>query len=149
MTLNHTVRHAVRRALAVGAVAMFGAGALVANAKPAPTPKPQAGSQAVPAPSQNNSASLAASQLQTIVVTGTMIPRPESETSAAITIISAKSLKNLGVTNVEQAIDNVTSIQGFVAWGKSGETIAAVPGPDSVTSSVPSASVLGLSPGVI
>ena len=109
MTLNHTVRHAVRRALAVGAVAMFGAGALVANAKPAPTPKPQAGSQAVPAPSQNNSASLAASQLQTIVVTGTMIPRPESETSAAITIISAKSLKNLGVTNVEQAIDNVTS----------------------------------------
>ncbi len=111
MTLNHTVRHAVRRALAVGAVAMFGAGAVVANAKPAPAPAPKPGAQAVPAPSssQNNGKSLAASQLQTIVVTGTMIPRTEAETAQAITIIKASSLKTMGVVNIEQALNTVTS----------------------------------------
>lgn len=109
MTGNYTVRQAVRRALAAGAVAVIGAGALVANAKPAPTPKPQGQSQAVPAPTQSKSQSAAAMQLQTIVVTGTLIPRPASETAAAITIISADTLKNQGLTNVEQAVDQVTS----------------------------------------
>ena len=102
---NYTVRHAVRRALAIGAIVAVGAGAMLANANPAPTPKPQSDSQSVPAPADKN----AAAQLQTIIVTGSMIPRPASETSTAITIITAKSLKNMGLTNVEQAVDNVTS----------------------------------------
>ena len=109
MTGNDNVRQAVRRALAAGAVAVIGAGALVANAKPAPTPKPQAQSQAVPAPKQSKNQNAEAMQLQTIVVTGTLIPRPASETAAAITIISADTLKNQGLTNVEQAVDQVTS----------------------------------------
>ena len=105
---NYTVRHAVRRALAIGAIVAVGAGAMLANANPAPTPKPQSDSQSVPAPASQAKKNESA-ELQTIVVTGSMIPRPASETSTAITIITAKSLKNMGLTNVEQAVDDVTS----------------------------------------
>jgi iron complex outermembrane receptor protein len=104
MTVNHTIRQAVRRALAVGALAVFGAGGL-ASAKPAPKPKPQP--QAVPAPAASPHS--AAPQLQTIVVTGTMIPRTEAETAQAITILKTSSLKNMGIVNVEQALGTVTS----------------------------------------
>ncbi len=106
---NYTVRHAVRRALAIGAIVAVGAGAMLANANPAPMPKPQAGAQSVPAPASQAKKDASASILQTIVVTGTMIPRSSAETAEAITIIKASTLKNLGVTNVEQALGTVTS----------------------------------------
>ena len=106
---NYTVRHAVRRALAIGAIVAVGAGAMLANANPAPTPKPQSDSQSVPAPASSAKKNSSASVLQTIVVTGTMIPRSSAETAQAITIIKASTLKNLGVTNVEQALGTVTS----------------------------------------
>ena len=104
---NYTVRHAVRRALAIGAIVAVGAGAMLANASPAPMPK--AGAQSVPAPAAQAKKNDSASVLQTIVVTGTMIPRSSAETAEAITIIKASTLKNLGVTNVEQALGTVTS----------------------------------------
>ena len=102
------VRSAVKRALACGAIAALGAGTLVAYATPAPTPKAQAttaqaGAAAAPATSN------VPSQLQTIVVTGTMIPRTDSETAEAITIIKSASLRHLGVVNVEQALNTVSS----------------------------------------
>ncbi len=106
---NYTVRHAVRRALAIGAIVAVGAGAMLANANPAPTPKPQSDSQSVPAPASSAKKNGSASVLQTIVVTGTMIPRSSAETAQAITIIKSSTLKNLGVTNVEQALGTVTS----------------------------------------
>ena len=110
MTENLAVRHAVRRTLAVGAVAMLGAGALVANAKPAPTAKPQSSqSQTVPAPASKSSSTISAPQLQTIVVTGTMIARPETATAEAITVIKTNALRNKGIVNIEQAVDQIAA----------------------------------------
>ncbi|MGH8201718.1 MAG: TonB-dependent receptor plug domain-containing protein [Steroidobacteraceae bacterium] len=48
-------------------------------------------------------------QLQTVIVTGSMIARPAVETAEAITILKADALKNQGITNVEQALNTVTS----------------------------------------
>ena len=102
------VRSAVRRALAIGAIAAMGAGTLVAHATPAPSPKPLAtAAQAGPTPPPAKSTQ--PSSLQTIVVTGTLIPRPESQTAEAITIVKARHLRNLGVTDVEQAVDQVSA----------------------------------------
>ena len=47
--------------------------------------------------------------LQTVIVTGTMIARPAAETAEAITILKADALKNQGITNVEQALNTLTS----------------------------------------
>ncbi len=104
---SSAVRGAVRRALAIGAIAAIGAGPLAANATPAPSPKPKAAAaQAGPAaPAQAKQPSA----LQTIVVTGTLIPRPESQTAEAITILKAKHLRNMGITDVEQAVDQIAA----------------------------------------
>jgi iron complex outermembrane receptor protein len=48
-------------------------------------------------------------ELQEIVVTGSMIKRVNAETAEAITIVKMDALKDLGVTNVEQALALVTS----------------------------------------
>ncbi|HEV2271644.1 MAG TPA: TonB-dependent receptor plug domain-containing protein, partial [Steroidobacteraceae bacterium] len=47
--------------------------------------------------------------LQTVVVTGTMIARPAVETAEAITILKADAIKNQGITNVEEALNTLTS----------------------------------------
>ena len=49
------------------------------------------------------------SQLQEIVVTGSMIKRINAETSEAVSIVKIEALKDLGVTSVEQALALVTS----------------------------------------
>jgi iron complex outermembrane receptor protein len=49
------------------------------------------------------------SELQEIVVTGSMIKRVNAETAEAVTIIKMDTLKDLGVTTVEQALSLVTS----------------------------------------
>jgi iron complex outermembrane receptor protein len=49
------------------------------------------------------------SLIQEVVVTGSMIARPAAETAEAITVIQADTLKNQGITNVEQALNTVTS----------------------------------------
>ena len=48
-------------------------------------------------------------ELQEIVVTGSMIKRPNAETAEAITILKADDLKEQGITNVEQVIGTLTS----------------------------------------
>ncbi len=48
-------------------------------------------------------------ELQEIVVTGSMIKRPNAETAEAITILKADVLKDQGIVNVEQAINTLTS----------------------------------------
>jgi iron complex outermembrane receptor protein len=48
-------------------------------------------------------------QLQEIVVTGSMIKRPNAETAEAITILKADALKDLGITNVEQVLNQLTA----------------------------------------
>jgi iron complex outermembrane receptor protein len=48
-------------------------------------------------------------QLQEIVVTGSMIKRPNAETAEAVTVVKMDSLKDLGITSVEQALSLLTS----------------------------------------
>src|SRR5271168_4437418 len=48
-------------------------------------------------------------QLQEIVVTGSLIKRTQAESAEAITIIKADSLKDQGITNVEQALNTLTA----------------------------------------
>ena len=47
--------------------------------------------------------------LQTVVVTGTMIARPAAETAEAITVIQASALKDEGLVDVEQAVDQIAA----------------------------------------
>jgi iron complex outermembrane recepter protein len=47
--------------------------------------------------------------LQEIVVTGSMIKRPNAETAEAVTILKADALKDQGIVNVEQVIGTLTS----------------------------------------
>jgi iron complex outermembrane receptor protein len=48
-------------------------------------------------------------ELQEIVVTGSMIKRPNAETAEAVTILQSDALKEQGITSVEQAIGTLTS----------------------------------------
>ena len=50
-------------------------------------------------------------QLAEVVVTGSLIKRPNAETAEAISIISADDLKNQGITTVEQALALVSANQ--------------------------------------
>src|SRR5579863_3045112 len=66
--------------------------------------------QATPPPATTTSGDAGSSQqLQTVVVTGTLIARPAAETAEAITVIQASALKNEGLVNVEQAVDQIAS----------------------------------------
>ncbi|MFZ0498677.1 MAG: TonB-dependent receptor [Steroidobacteraceae bacterium] len=127
MTVNQSVRHAVRRTLTIGAIAALGAGSFAAHAAqpdtgestavktttkastakaaPAKAPLRVAQAQTTPAPTPT----LTPAVLQTVVVTGTLIARPASETAEAITIVKADALKNQGIVNVEQALDTLTN----------------------------------------
>ncbi|MGD0491842.1 MAG: TonB-dependent receptor [Steroidobacteraceae bacterium] len=55
------------------------------------------------------SSSTDVNELQEVVVTGSMIKRPDAETAEAITILKADTLKDLGITNVEQVMNQLTS----------------------------------------
>ncbi|HEV2441890.1 MAG TPA: TonB-dependent receptor, partial [Steroidobacteraceae bacterium] len=65
------------------------------------------GPQTTPAPA--TASTLAPPTLQTVIVTGTMIARPAAETAEAITILKADALKDQGITNVEAALNTLTS----------------------------------------
>lgn len=104
MTVNHSVRYAVKRALAVGAIAAFGAGSLVANAKPAPKPAPQNAAAAA----QQSAASPA--ELQTIVVTGSLIRRTNFlDAPNPVQVISAKTMTQTGFTSLTDVLKNISS----------------------------------------
>jgi iron complex outermembrane receptor protein len=103
MTVNHNVRHAVRRALAVGAIAVFGAGGL-AIAKPAPTPKPQP--QTVPTA---GSSAAQPKALQTIVVTGSLINQTSIDTPSPVQVLTAADIKNSGLTSVGDVLRRLSA----------------------------------------
>ena len=56
----------------------------------------------------------APTKLDKIEVTGSMIKRTNAETSEAVTVISVQSLKNMGITSVEQALQQITSHQAQI-----------------------------------
>jgi iron complex outermembrane recepter protein len=62
--------------------------------------------QAPAAPADNS--------IQEVVVTGTMIKRSSAETAEAVTIITADSLKDQGITTVEQALEQISANQQAV-----------------------------------
>src|SRR5215469_13964714 len=47
--------------------------------------------------------------LQEVVVTGSLIRRPNAETAEAITVLKADALRDQGITNVEQVLNTLTS----------------------------------------
>ncbi|HEY1888895.1 MAG TPA: TonB-dependent receptor [Steroidobacteraceae bacterium] len=132
MIVNQPVRYAVRRALAIGAIAALSAGSIAAHAtqsdatntataKSATTKSTTAKTgnaqapivlaQATSSESTTEAAPTTAAPptLQTVIVTGSMIARPSAETAEAITILKSDALKNQGITSVEQALNTVTS----------------------------------------
>jgi iron complex outermembrane receptor protein len=136
MRPNRELALAVRRALATGTIALCGVGAAAAYAQQATPPQATtaqaspvktatqhastakkstakkserillAQATTVPAPADNNAPP---PTLQTVVVTGTLIARPAAETAEPITIVKSDSLKNQGLTNVEQAVDQISA----------------------------------------
>jgi iron complex outermembrane recepter protein len=135
MSVKHSVRYSVRLVLALGALAACGAGSLAAHAQQATsitaktTGTKTTGTKSTAAkstaaktitanapivlaqttpPAPANSV-LSPPVLQTVVVTGTLIARPAAETAEAITVVQASTLQNMGIVNVEQALDTVTS----------------------------------------
>ncbi|HEY1890190.1 MAG TPA: TonB-dependent receptor [Steroidobacteraceae bacterium] len=133
MIPNRELALAVRRVLATGTIALCGAASMAAYAQQATTAQPavpqattaKAAVKSAKTPTvkkpillaqatESTTAAAPASpaepaQLQTVVVTGTLIARPAAETAEPITIMKADALKNQGLTNVEQAVDQITA----------------------------------------
>ena len=72
---------------------------------------------------------------QKVIVTGSMIARTNAETAEAITVLTAESLKNMGITTVEQALQQISSNQSAVVtastvstWGTGGGSFASLRG---------------------
>jgi iron complex outermembrane receptor protein len=70
-------------------------------------------------------------EMQEIVVTGSMIKRVNAETAEAVTVVKMDTLKDLGVTTVEQALSLVTSNNATVTTGSN---VASFNGGASVAS---------------
>ena len=101
MTVNHTVRHAVRRALAIGAIAVLGAGALAANAQQATTTAPPAAGTQTKAKS--------AQTLQTIVVTGSLISQTSIVTPSPVLIMSKQAIIQSGYTSISDVLRHISA----------------------------------------
>ena len=72
---------------------------------------------------------------QRVTITGSMIPRTSAETSEAITVITADSLSKMGITSVEQALQQISANQSTVlnssavtSWGTGGGSYASLRG---------------------
>lgn len=72
---------------------------------------------------------------QRVTVTGSMIARTNAETAEAITVMSAESLRDQGITTVEQALAQLSSNQSGVitasnvsTWGTGGGSFASLRG---------------------
>jgi len=102
MTEIHSVQRAVRRVLAIGAIAAFGASALAVSAKPAPAPQP-AGPAALAPPAA------APSPLQTIVVTGSLISTTSVETPNPVQILTKAQIVQSGYTNMSDILRNISA----------------------------------------
>jgi iron complex outermembrane recepter protein len=75
-----------------------------------------------PLAAQESAENEAAPVLQEVVVTGSLIARPNAETAEAVTIVSTDDLKNEGVTTVEQALSLISANNN----GNSYQTASAV-----------------------
>jgi iron complex outermembrane receptor protein len=104
MTEIQSVRYAVRRALAIGAIAALGASALAVSAKPTPTPRP-AGSPAAAAAA----APAVPSTLRTIVVTGSLISQTSIVTPNPVQILTKAQLVQSGYTNMSDILRNISA----------------------------------------
>jgi iron complex outermembrane receptor protein len=102
MTEIHSVRHAVRHALAIGALAALGASAFAVSAKPAPTPKPAGPAALAPA-------AAAPAALQTIVVTGSLISTTSVETPNPVQILTKAQIVQSGYTNMSDILRNISA----------------------------------------
>jgi iron complex outermembrane receptor protein len=97
---------------------------------------PASFSQTAPAspPAPATSSDSTQTELQEIVVTGSMIKRPNAETAEAITVVKMDSLKDLGITSVEQALSLLTSNNATITTASSvttyngGVSVAALRG---------------------
>jgi iron complex outermembrane receptor protein len=65
--------------------------------------------QTAPPPGSTGTSAEDTAPLQEVVVTGSMIKRPSAETAEAVTVLKADSLKDQGITNIEQALNTLTS----------------------------------------
>ena len=90
-----------------------------------------------PAMAQSSGPTSTESEVQAVVITGSMIKRLDAETAEAITLIKAETLKDMGITSVEQALALVTSNNSTV-------TTSAVIG--AFTGGASMASLRGLDP---
>ncbi|MHB8814382.1 MAG: TonB-dependent receptor plug domain-containing protein, partial [Steroidobacteraceae bacterium] len=129
MSISHSVRYSIGRALSFAALAACAAASVAALAQQAntspPGSMPPTAAKTPAAKTSSDSAPLVLAQttpppaaggnlttppqLQTVVITGTMIARPAAETAEAITIVSASTLKDQGLVNVEQAVDQIAA----------------------------------------
>ena len=99
MSVNHRVRSAVARALAVSAVAAFGLTSFTANAQ-----------QAATSPTgPTASASKKSQQLQTVIVTGSLISRTSIETPSPVQILSAAQMVQSGYTDFSSILKNISA----------------------------------------
>jgi iron complex outermembrane receptor protein len=62
------------------------------------------------------SSSTDVNELQEVVVTGSMIKRPDAETAEAVTVVTMESLKNQGITTTEQALQQISANQQGTAY---------------------------------
>ncbi len=74
-------------------------------------------------------------QLQEVVVTGSLIARPNAETAQPVTIVTAEELKNQGITSVEEALQQIVANQSttitantVTTWGTGGASTASIHG---------------------
>ena len=99
MSVNHRVRSAVARALAVSAVAALGLTSFAANAQ-----------QAATSPTgPTASTSKKSQQLQTVIVTGSLISRTSIETPSPVQILSAAQMVQSGYTDFSSILKNISA----------------------------------------
>jgi len=131
MRTNRELALAIKRALATGTIALCGAGVMAAYAQPTPTATATATqttkrtttakttsakattakapillAQTTPPPP---AAAAASQQLQTIVITGSLIERTATESPNPIQVISSKDLVQSGYTDISDVLRNITA----------------------------------------
>ena len=134
MRTNRELALAIKRALATGTIALCGAGAVAAYAQPTPTATattaqtstkqatsakaktakaikttasaPIVLAQTTPAPA---AAGPAPQELQTIVITGSLIQRTATESPNPVQVLSSKDLVQSGYTDISDVLRNISA----------------------------------------
>jgi iron complex outermembrane recepter protein len=120
---------------AVAVLSMMTIGGVGAVAGEQPPPKSQTTSEFSPATEQRSSAE----QLETVVVTGSLIPQSTSETATPVTVISAEDIQARGFTSVADALQQSSFATGSVQGPESG----------GFTHGAQTLSFFGLAPGYV